>query len=146
MRWSATGRTEPNAANRPAGSAGARAGTHFHLAGCGAEGERTPKCGQAAEQDHLSDESFGCFRFLLQELLNEAVALRGLFLIDKNGVVRHQIVNDFPLGRSVDEAIRMVDSLQHFEEFGEVCPADWHKGDKAMKETAASVAEYLGSK
>lgn len=73
-------------------------------------------------------------------------AYRGLFLIDKAGVVRHQLVNDLPLGRSVDEAIRMVDALQHFEEFGEVCPANWHKGDKAMKETAASVAEYLGSK
>jgi peroxiredoxin 2/4 len=74
------------------------------------------------------------------------VAYRGLFLIDKNGVVRHQLVNDLPLGRSVDEAIRMVDALQHFEEFGEVCPANWHKGEKAMKGTAEGVAEYLGAK
>jgi peroxiredoxin (alkyl hydroperoxide reductase subunit C) len=73
-------------------------------------------------------------------------AFRGLFLIDKEGVVRHQVVNDFPLGRSIDEALRMVDALQHFEEFGEVCPADWHKGEKTMKENAASVAEYLGNK
>lgn len=73
-------------------------------------------------------------------------AYRGLFLIDKEGVVRHQVVNDMPLGRSVDEAIRMVDALQYFEENGEVCPANWKPGDKAMKATQESVAEYLGSK
>ncbi len=73
-------------------------------------------------------------------------AYRGLFLIDKNGVVRHQVVNDMPLGRSVDEALRMVDALQYFEENGEVCPANWKPGDKAMKATQESVAEYLGSK
>ena len=77
------------------------------------------------------------------EFDGEAKAFRGLFLIDKQGIVRHQVVNDMPLGRSIDEAIRMVDALQFFEENGEVCPADWHKGDKAMKETAESVAEYL---
>ena len=73
-------------------------------------------------------------------------AYRGLFLIDKKGIVRHQIVNDMPLGRSVSETLRMVDALQFFEENGEVCPADWHKGDKAMKETQQSVAEYLSKK
>jgi peroxiredoxin 2/4 len=73
-------------------------------------------------------------------------AYRGLFLIDKQGIVRHQLVNDMPLGRSVEEAIRMVDALQFFEENGEVCPADWHKGDKAMKETQESVASYLSGK
>ena len=73
-------------------------------------------------------------------------AYRGLFLIDKKGVVRHQIVNDMPLGRSVAETIRIVDALQFFEENGEVCPADWHKGEKAMKETQQSVAEYLSKK
>ncbi len=72
-----------------------------------------------------------------------AQAFRGLFLIDKQGIVRHQVVNDMPLGRSIDEALRMVDALQFYEENGEVCPADWHKGDKAMKETAEGVAEYL---
>lgn len=72
-------------------------------------------------------------------------AYRGLFLIDKEGIVRHQVVNDMPLGRSVDEALRMVDALQYFEENGEVCPADWHKGDDAMKETAEGVASYLAS-
>lgn len=75
-----------------------------------------------------------------------AYAYRGLFLIDKKGIVRHSLINDAPLGRSVDEVLRMVDALHHFEEFGEVCPANWHQGDKAMKETAESVAAYLGSK
>ncbi|MCX6247981.1 MAG: peroxiredoxin [Bacteroidetes bacterium] len=70
-------------------------------------------------------------------------AYRGLFLIDKQGIVRHQVVNDFPLGRSIDEALRMVDALQFNEENGEVCPADWHKGDEGMKETSDSVASYL---
>jgi peroxiredoxin 2/4 len=74
------------------------------------------------------------------------MAYRGLFLIDKQGVVRHQVVNDMPLGRSVEEAIRIVDALQFYEENGEVCPADWHKGDKAMKATQEGVASYLASK
>ena len=73
------------------------------------------------------------------------VAYRGLFLIDKKGVVRHQVVNDLPLGRSVDEAIRIVDALQFFEANGEVCPANWHKGDKAMKASHEGVAEYLAA-
>ena len=73
------------------------------------------------------------------------IAFRGLFLIDKNGVVQHQIVNNFPLGRNVEEALRMVDALQHFEENGEVCPANWSKGEDAMKETHESVAEYLSN-
>ncbi|MRT94272.1 peroxiredoxin [Ancylomarina sp. 16SWW S1-10-2] len=71
------------------------------------------------------------------------VAYRGLFLIDKRGVVRHSVINDLPLGRSVDEAIRMVDALQHFEENGEVCPANWNKGEKAMQATQEGVSEYL---
>jgi peroxiredoxin (alkyl hydroperoxide reductase subunit C) len=73
-------------------------------------------------------------------------AYRGLFLIDKEGVVRHQTVNDMPLGRSVNETLRMVDALQFVEENGEVCPADWHKGDKALKESQKSVSEYLSKK
>jgi peroxiredoxin 2/4 len=76
-------------------------------------------------------------------LLNESVALRGLFLIDKAGIVRHQIINDLPLGRNVDEAIRMLDALQHFEMHGDVCPANWQKGMEAMKPTAEGVARYL---
>lgn len=77
------------------------------------------------------------------EFNGEAVAYRGLFLIDKQGVVRHQVVNDLPLGRSVNETLRMVDALQFFEENGEVCPADWHAGDDAMVADAAGVAKYL---
>jgi peroxiredoxin (alkyl hydroperoxide reductase subunit C) len=75
----------------------------------------------------------------------EPVAYRGLFLIDKQGIVRHQVVNDLPLGRSVEEAIRMVDALQYFEEHGEVCPADWKPGDDAMEPSANGVANYLAS-
>ena len=63
------------------------------------------------------------------EVNGELIAYRGLFLIDKDGIVRHQLINDFPLGRSIDEAIRVVDALQHFELYGEVCPLGWHKGD-----------------
>lgn len=74
------------------------------------------------------------------------MAYRGLFLIDKEGVVRHQVVNDMPLGRSVDETLRMVDALQYFEKHGEVCPADWHPGDDALQATQEGVAEYLGKK
>lgn len=77
------------------------------------------------------------------EFIGAPVAYRGLFLIDKNGVVRHQLVNDLPLGRNVDEAIRMVDALQFFEENGEVCPANWHKGEAGMKATSDGVADYL---
>ena len=73
-------------------------------------------------------------------------AYRGLFLIDKEGVVRHQIVNDMPLGRSIEEVLRLVDALQYSEEHGEVCPANWHKGDRALKENADSIASYLGDK
>ena len=76
-------------------------------------------------------------------LFNESIALRGLFLIDKEGVVRHALVNDLPLGRNVDEAIRVLDALQFHEEHGEVCPANWRPGEKAMKPTAEGVAEYL---
>lgn len=77
------------------------------------------------------------------EFDGDPVAYRGLFLIDKQGVVRHQVVNDLPLGRSINEALRMVDALQFFEENGEVCPADWHAGDDAMVADAAGVAKYL---
>ncbi len=73
----------------------------------------------------------------------EMIAYRGLFLIDKQGIVRHQLVNDLPLGRNVDEAIRMVDALQYYEENGEVCPANWVKGKEGMKDTHDGVASYL---
>jgi peroxiredoxin (alkyl hydroperoxide reductase subunit C) len=71
------------------------------------------------------------------------VAYRGSFLIDRQGVVRHQVVNDLPLGRNIDEMIRMVDALQFTEEHGEVCPAGWKKGAASMKASPAGVAEYL---
>lgn len=76
-------------------------------------------------------------------LFNGAVALRGTFLIDRNKVIRHATINDLPLGRNVDETLRMVDALLFFEENGEVCPAGWNKGDKGMKANAQGVAEYL---
>ena len=79
-------------------------------------------------------------------LFDESIALRGLFLIDKAGVVRHEVINDLPLGRSVDEALRMVDALTFHEEHGEVCPANWKHGESGMKPTAAGVADYLGKK
>jgi peroxiredoxin (alkyl hydroperoxide reductase subunit C) len=73
------------------------------------------------------------------------IAYRGLYLINKDGIVMHQLVNFFPLGRNVEEALRMVDALQYFEENGEVCPANWHKGDAAMKPSFEGVANYLAS-
>ncbi len=71
------------------------------------------------------------------------IAYRGLFLIDPEFNVRHQVVNDLPLGRSIDEALRMVDALQFFEKNGEVCPANWHQGDKAMKADQAGLEEFF---
>jgi len=76
-------------------------------------------------------------------LLEDGVALRGLFLVDKDGIVRHQLVNDLPLGRNVDEALRVIDALQFHETHGEVCPANWRPGDDAMKPTPEGVANYL---
>lgn len=92
----------------------------------------------AGEYDYDEEDDLSIFD-------GEAVAYRGLFLIDKQGVVRHQVVNDLPLGRSIDEAIRMVDALQFFEENGEVCPADWKPGADAMEPTSGGVANYLAS-
>ncbi|MDP4240030.1 MAG: peroxiredoxin [Bacteroidota bacterium] len=88
------------------------------------------------EYDEEGNESF----------VGEPQAYRGLFLIDKQGIVRHQVVNDMPLGRSVDEVLRMIDSLQFTEEYGEVCPANWKKGDKALKATQEGIAAYLSEK
>lgn len=76
-------------------------------------------------------------------LFDESLALRGLFLIDTEGTVRHSLVNDLPLGRNIDEAIRMVDTLQFTEKHGEVCPANWNKGEEGMTPTADGVASYL---
>jgi peroxiredoxin 2/4 len=76
-------------------------------------------------------------------LLNDQVALRGQFLVDKQGVVRHALINDLPLGRNVEEALRILDALQFTEKHGEVCPANWRHGQEGMKPTADGVAEYL---
>ena len=73
----------------------------------------------------------------------EGIAYRGLFLLDKQGIVRHLLINDLPLGRSVDEAIRMLDALQFFETNGEVCPANWHKGDKTMQPDKEGLEAYF---
>ncbi|MBE2984186.1 peroxiredoxin [Campylobacter sp. RM9344] len=79
-------------------------------------------------------------------LIEEAgVALRGSFLIDKDGTVRHAVVNDLPLGRNIDEMVRMVDTMLFTNEHGEVCPAGWNKGDAGMKPSTEGVANYLGS-
>lgn len=93
----------------------------------------------AGEYDYDEEDDLSTFD-------GEAVSYRGLFLIDKQGVVRHQVVNDMPLGRSVEETLRMIDALQFFEENGEVCPADWHKGDEAMKPTQEGISSYLAKK
>ena len=76
-------------------------------------------------------------------LFNESVALRGLFLIDKEGVIRHALINDLPFGRNVDEALRILDALQFTKEHGDVCPANWREGEEAMRPTAEGVANYL---
>ncbi|WP_442765610.1 peroxiredoxin [Sulfurospirillum cavolei] len=76
-------------------------------------------------------------------LFQEGVALRGSFLIDKDGTVRHAVINDLPLGRNIDEMLRMIDTMLFTNEYGEVCPAGWQKGDKGMKATTEGVADYL---
>ncbi|OGX41841.1 MAG: thioredoxin peroxidase [Omnitrophica WOR_2 bacterium RIFCSPLOWO2_12_FULL_50_9] len=82
------------------------------------------------------------YGILVEEI---GVALRGLFLIDKNGIVQHQVVNNLPLGRNVDEALRMVEALQFTEQHGEVCPANWREGKKAMKASESGLKEYFAS-
>lgn len=91
----------------------------------------------AADVKHEIAKAYGI------EHPEEGVALRGSFLIDKNGIVRHQVVNDLPLGRNIDEMLRMVDALQFHEEHGEVCPAQWEKGKEGMKDSPEGVAKYL---
>jgi peroxiredoxin 2/4 len=90
----------------------------------------------ADEYDEEGNESF----------VGEPKAYRGLFLIDKQGIVRHQLVNDLPLGRNVDEVLRLIDALQFTEKYGEVCPANWKKGDKSLKPTQEGISSYLSEK
>jgi alkyl hydroperoxide reductase subunit AhpC len=78
-------------------------------------------------------------------LIPDGIALRGLFLIDRDGIVRHQTVNDLPLGRSVDEALRVIDAWQHFEEHGEVCPADWKRGAATIKPEPEASREFFSN-
>ena len=91
----------------------------------------------AADVKHEIAQAYGI------EHPEAGVALRASFLINKNGVVRHQVVNDLPLGRNIDEMLRMVDALQFHEEHGEVCPAQWEKGKEGMKDNPEGVAKYL---
>lgn len=91
----------------------------------------------AADMSHTIARSFGV------EHPEDGVALRGAFIIDRNGVVRSQIVNDLPLGRNMSELLRLVDALQFTEEHGEVCPANWKKGEKGMTASPDGVAAYL---
>ena len=79
----------------------------------------------------------------LQATHPSMVAYRGLFLIDKDGIVRHELINDLPIGRSVDEALRVVDAMQFVREHGEVCPANWKKGQQALDPSHEGVAEFL---
>lgn len=76
-------------------------------------------------------------------LFNESIAYRGTFITDHKGVIRHQMINDLPLGRNIDEVVRIIDAIQFHEEHGEVCPANWNKGDVAMKPTQEGVSDYL---
>jgi len=97
------------------------------------------KCTMVADLNHSIAQNYGV------EHPEMGVAFRGTFLLDKNGLVRHMVVNDLPLGRNMDEIGRMVDALSYFEEHGEVCPAGWKKGDKGMKASPSGVAEYLAN-
>lgn len=91
----------------------------------------------------VADMSHEICRAFDVETPNGSVAFRGSFLIDKEGVVRHQVINDLPLGRNIDEMLRMIDALQFTEEHGEVCPAGWNKGKKGMNASPDGVAKYL---
>jgi len=93
--------------------------------------------------EYLGSESMDEDMEYKAEFTGAPVAYRGLFLIDKKGIVRHELINDLPLGRSIDEALRMVDALQFFEENGEVCPANWHKGKKGIIATQEGISDYL---
>lgn len=93
----------------------------------------------------VADMTHGVCKAYDVETPDGAVAFRGSFLIDKSGVVRHQVVNDLPLGRNVDEMLRMIDALQFTEQHGEVCPAGWKQGDKGMTASPDGVADYLAN-
>ncbi len=98
----------------------------------------------SANYDMLNGEYFYDENNQMQAT-SELIAYRGLFLIDRAGIVQHQLVNNLPIGRNIDEALRVVDALQFFEEKGEVCPANWSKGKDGLKDTHDGVASYLSS-
>jgi peroxiredoxin (alkyl hydroperoxide reductase subunit C) len=93
----------------------------------------------AGEYEHAYDENEN----LRMNFKGAPIAYRGTFLIDLQGVVRHQVINDLPLGRNIDDTVRTLAALQHVEQFGEVCPANWEEGKDAMKATQSGVADYL---
>ncbi len=92
-----------------------------------------------ADVSHAITQAYGI------EHPNEYIALRASFLIDRNGIVQHQVINNLDLGRNVDEMLRMIDALQYSEKHGEVCPAGWQKGQEGMKATSEGVSSYLTS-
>lgn len=124
----------------------------FNVIGCSVDNEF---CHLAWKNTDINSGGIGQIQFPLVSdikkeiskefdvLFDESVSLRGSFLIDKDMIVRHAVVNDLPLGRSIDEMIRMVDALNFFNEFGDVCPANWKKGQKAMKASPEGVKDYL---
>lgn len=97
----------------------------------------------AADMDHSISEAYGISSDGGDSYYPAGVAMRGTFIIDQKGIVRSQVVNDEPLGRNMDEVVRTVESLQFFEQHGQVCPAGWNKGDSGMTNTAEGVAAYL---
>ncbi|MAD51885.1 MAG: peroxiredoxin [Candidatus Marinimicrobia bacterium] len=97
----------------------------------------------AADMDHSIAQAYGIQSDGGDSYYPAGVAMRATFVIDQNGIVRHQIVNDEPLGRNMDEVVRIVEALQFFEENGQVCAAGWQKGDEGMVNTASGVASYL---
>lgn len=107
---------------------------------------KTPKAKggiEGIEYPILSDLNKSIARqyHVLQE--EQGIAYRGLFILDREGIVRHQLVNDFPIGRSVDEVLRILDALAFYEAHGEVCPANWHAGEKAMKANSEGLEQYF---
>lgn len=99
----------------------------------------------AADMDHSISRAYGIQSDGGDSYYPAGVAMRATFVIDQNGIIRHQVVNDEPLGRNMDELVRVVESLQFFEEHGQVCPAGWQKGEAGMTNTAEGVAEYLSA-
>ena len=99
----------------------------------------------AADMDHSISQAYGIESDGGDSYYPAGTAMRATFLVDQKGFVRHQVVNDEPLGRDMDELVRMVEALQFFEKHGQVCPAGWNRGDSGLKNTANGVAEYLAS-